>query len=91
MDLIKPNEHELTRRGLYGGVVGYLDFAGNADTAIAIRTALVKDGRAHVQAGAGIVADSVASLEQEETVHKAGAALAAVAAARAGRPVGGAS
>ena len=83
--------YERSRRGVYGGVVGYLDFHGDMDMAIAIRTALVKDGTAHVQAGAGIVADSVASLEQEETVHKAGAALAAVAAARAGRPVGGAS
>lgn len=83
--------YERSRRGVYGGVVGYLDFHGDMDMAIAIRTALVKDGTAHVQAGAGIVADSVARLEQEETVHKAGAALAAVAAARAGRPVGGAS
>lgn len=83
--------YERSRRGVYGGVVGYLDFHGDMDMAIAIRTALVKDGRAHVQAGAGIVADSVPSLEQEETVHKAGAALAAVASARAVRPVGGAS
>lgn len=82
--------YERSRRGVYGGVVGYLDFHGDMDMAIAIRTALVKDGLAHVQAGAGIVADSVPSLEQEETVHKAGAALAAVASARAIRPVGGA-
>lgn len=81
--------YERSRRGIYGGVVGYLDFHGDMDMAIAIRTALVKDGLAHVQAGAGIVADSVPSLEQEETVHKAGAALAAVASARAVRPVGG--
>lgn len=83
--------YERSRRGVYGGVVGYLDFHGDMDMAIAIRTALVKDGVAHVQAGAGIVADSVPSLEQEETVHKAGAALAAVAAARALRPAGGPS
>ena len=83
-------QYERSRRGVYGGVVGYLDFHGDMDMAIAIRTALVKDGVAHVQAGAGIVADSVPSLEQEETVHKAGSALAAVAAARAVRPVGGA-
>ncbi|WP_346007205.1 anthranilate synthase component I [Janibacter terrae] len=81
--------YERSRRGIYGGVVGYLDFHGDMDVAIAIRTALVKDGVAHVQAGAGIVADSVPSLEQEETVHKASAALAAVAAARATRPIGG--
>ena len=85
------DEYEPLRRAVYGGVVGYMDFAGNMDMAIAIRTALVKDGVAHVQAGAGIVADSVPSLEQEETVHKAGAALAAVAAARALRPAGGPS
>ena len=81
--------YERSRRGVYGGVVGYLDFHGDMDMAIAIRTALVKDGRAHVQAGAGIVADSVPALEQEETVHKAGSALAAVASARALRRVGG--
>ncbi|UUZ43640.1 anthranilate synthase component I [Janibacter limosus] len=81
-------QYERSRRGIYGGVVGYLDFHGDMDMAIAIRTALVKDGVAHVQAGAGIVADSVPSLEQEETVHKAGSALAAVASARAVRPVG---
>ncbi len=82
-------QYERSRRGIYGGVVGYLDFHGDMDMAIAIRTALVKDGLAHVQAGAGIVADSVPALEQEETVHKAGSALAAVAAARALRSVGG--
>ena len=56
MEIIE--ELEPTRRGLYGGCVGYLDFAGDADTAIAIRTALLRDGTAYVQAGAGIVADS---------------------------------
>src|SRR5256885_3476817 len=56
MELIE--ELEPTRRGLYGGVVGYLDFAGDCDTAIAIRTALIRDGGAYVHAGAGIVADS---------------------------------
>lgn len=80
-------KYERSRRGVYGGVVGYLDFHGDMDMAIAIRTALIKDGVAHVQAGAGIVADSVPALEQEETVHKAGSALAAVAGARAMRPV----
>ncbi|HEX6056490.1 MAG TPA: anthranilate synthase component I [Intrasporangium sp.] len=81
------DHYEGVRRGLYGGVVGYLDFAGDLDMAIAIRTALIKDGEAHVQAGAGIVADSVPHLEYEETVHKAAAALRAVAAAAGLRPV----
>ena len=52
------DELEVSRRGLYGGVVGYLDFAGNADAAIAIRTAVLRDGVAYIQAGGGIVADS---------------------------------
>lgn len=69
---------EKSRRGVYGGVVGYFDFAGNADTAIAIRTALLKDGVAHVQAGAGIVADSVPQTENTETKNKAQAAINAV-------------
>jgi len=72
---------EPTRRGLYGGCVGYLDFAGNADTAIAIRTALLRDGTAYVQAGAGIVADSNPSAEDLECRNKAMAVLRAVAAA----------
>ncbi|MDN5789770.1 MAG: anthranilate synthase component I [Micrococcales bacterium] len=79
--------YEGLRRGLYGGVVGYLDFAGDLDMAIAIRTALIKDGTAHVQAGAGIVADSVPHLEYEETVNKAAAALRAVSAAAGLVPV----
>jgi len=72
---------EPSRRGIYGGVVGYLDFHGDLDMAIAIRTAVIKDGRAHVQAGGGIVADSVPQLEFEESVNKAAAALRAVASA----------
>jgi anthranilate synthase component 1 len=75
------DELEPSRRGLYGGVVGYLDFAGDLDMAIAIRTAVIKDGRAHVQAGGGIVADSVPQLEREESINKAAAALRAVATA----------
>ena len=66
------------RRGLYGGCVGYFDFAGNADTAIAIRTALLKDGIAYVQAGAGVVADSIPALESAECVNKAAAVLHAI-------------
>ena len=79
MELIE--ELEPTRRGVYGGVVGYLDFAGDADTAIAIRTALVRNGVAYVQAGGGIVADSDPVAEDRECLHKAGAVLAAIATA----------
>jgi anthranilate synthase component 1 len=79
MELIE--EVELTRRGLYGGVVGYLDFAGNADFAIAIRTALMRDGTAYVQAGGGVVADSNGPYEYTEAANKAKAVLAAIAAA----------
>lgn len=79
MELIE--EVELTRRGLYGGVVGYLDFAGNADFAIAIRTALMRDGTAYVQAGGGVVADSNGPYEYNEAANKAKAVLNAIAAA----------
>ncbi len=65
-------------RGVFGGVVGYLDFSGNADLAICIRTAFMRGNVAHIQAGAGIVLDSVPELEYEETVHKMGAVLAAI-------------
>ncbi|AWV47892.1 anthranilate synthase component I [Mycobacterium leprae Kyoto-2] len=79
MELIE--EVEKTRRGLYGGVVGYLDFAGNADFAIAIRTALMRDGIAYVQAGGGVVADSNGPYEYIEASNKARAVLNAIAAA----------
>jgi anthranilate synthase component 1 len=69
---------EPTRRGLYGGAVGYLDFAGNLDFCIAIRTITMRDGRADVQAGAGIVADSIPAAEYEETRDKARALLQAL-------------
>ena len=72
---------EQSARGVYGGVVGYFDFAGNADLAIAIRTAFLRDGVARVQAGAGLVLDSVPETEFEETVNKAGAPARAVTAA----------
>ena len=85
MELI--DEHEKTRRGLYGGIVGYLDFAGNADTAIAIRTAVMADGRAYVQAGAGVVADSEPEYEYNEARNKASTVLSAVAAAETMRRV----
>jgi anthranilate synthase component 1 len=74
---------ERDNRGFFGGVVGYFDFAGNADLAIAIRTAVVRDGMAHVQAGAGIVLDSDPISEYEETRTKAAAPLRAVAEASA--------
>jgi anthranilate synthase component 1 len=77
------DELESSNRGIFGGVVGYFDFAGNADLAIAIRTAFIRDGVAHVQAGAGIVLDSVPETEFEETLAKAGAPLRAIAAANA--------
>jgi len=79
MEIIE--ELEPTRRGLYGGIVGYLDFAGDADTAIAIRTALIRDGVAYVQAGGGIVADSDPVAEDVECLNKARAVLSAVATA----------
>jgi anthranilate synthase component 1 len=79
---------EPTRRGVYGGVVGYVDFAGDLDTAIAIRTAVMRDGVAYVQAGAGIVADSDPAAENRECHHKAAAVLAAIGAAQALRPAG---
>jgi anthranilate synthase component 1 len=77
------DEIEPTRRGLYGGVVGYVDFSGNVDVAIAIRTALIQDGIAHVQAGAGVVADSDPLAEARECANKAGAVVRAVATADA--------
>ena len=77
---------EPARRGIYGGVVGYFDLAGNADLAIAIRTAVIADGQASVQAGAGIVADSVPATEYEETRNKAAAAVRAVQLAAGLRP-----
>lgn len=75
------DELEPSKRGVYGGCVGYFDFAGNVDTAIAIRSAVIKDGRAFVQAGAGVVADSVPASEDAECQAKAAAVLHAVAVA----------
>lgn len=72
---------EQTRRGVYGGTVGYFDFSGNTDQSIAIRTGVLKDGTVYVQAGGGIVADSDPVAEDEETLNKAAAVLHAVAAA----------
>ncbi|ATL27037.1 anthranilate synthase component I [Streptomyces formicae] len=72
------DELEPSRRGLYGGCVGYLDFAGDSDTAIAIRTALLREGTAYVQAGAGVVADSDPVAEDTECRNKAAAVLRAI-------------
>lgn len=72
---------EQAARGLFGGVIGYFDFQGNADVAIAIRTALIRDGVARIQAGAGIVLDSDPESEYQETLAKAAVVLRAVASA----------
>jgi len=77
------SELEPDARGPYAGAVGYFGFDGNLDTAITIRTIVLKDGVAHVQVGAGIVADSLPENEYEETLHKAAATLSAVQAAEA--------
>lgn len=73
------DELETVKRGIYGGAVGYLGWNGNMDTAIAIRTAVIKDGTLYVQAGGGIVADSVPALEWKETMNKARAIFKAAA------------
>ena len=78
------DELEPTRRGPYGGAAGYFSFSGNSDTAIIIRTLIVKDGIAYVQAGGGVVADSVPQTEYEETLNKAQAVLRAIKLAAAG-------
>ena len=78
---------EPTRRALYAGTVGYVDASGDMDMAIAIRTAVLHDGRAYVQAGAGIVADSDPATEEAETRHKARAVLSAIATAEGLREI----
>jgi anthranilate synthase component 1 len=85
MELI--DELEPVRRNVYGGAVGYLDAAGDLDMAIAIRTAVMRNGVAYVQAAAGIVADSVPDLEEQETRNKARAVLQAIATAETLRTV----
>jgi anthranilate synthase component 1 len=82
MEIIE--ELEPTRRGVYSGAVGYIGWNGNMDTAIAIRTAVIKDKKLYIQAGAGIVADSVPRNEWNETMNKARAIFRAVAMASAG-------
>src|SRR5262252_6894492 len=78
------DELEPTRRGPYGGAVGYLDFAGNMDTCIALRTIVWRNGVFDLQVGAGVVADSVPATEYEETMSKAKAMLKAVQIAQEG-------
>ncbi len=78
------DELEPTRRGPYAGAVGYVDFGGNMDTCIALRTMVITGGKVHVQVGAGIVADSVPASEYQETLNKARALLHAVEVADAG-------
>jgi len=78
------NELESTRRGLYAGAVGYLDFAGNLDFCIAIRSILMEGGKAYIQAGGGIVADSNPTAEYQESKDKAGAMMRALELAQTG-------
>jgi len=78
------DELEPVKRGVYAGAVGYLSWSGNMDTAIAIRTAVIKNNTLHVQAGAGIVYDSVPEMEWQETMNKARAIFRAVAMAESG-------
>ena len=81
------DELEPIKRGVYAGAVGYLSWSGNMDTAIAIRTAIIKDNTLHIQAGAGIVYDSVPEMEWQETMNKARVVFRAVAMAEAGLDV----
>ena len=76
MEIIAELEHQ--KRGPYAGAVGYFDFSGNMDTAITIRTLVVKDGVAYAQAGGGVVYDSVPATEYQETLNKASALLRAI-------------
>jgi anthranilate synthase component 1 len=82
MEIIE--EMEPRRRGVYGGSVGYIDFSGNLDTCIALRTLVIKDDIAYIQAGGGIVADSDPVREREESVNKASALIRAVKFAHEG-------
>lgn len=78
------DELETTRRGIYGGAIGYADYRGNVDSCIAIRTMMVKDGKAYIQAGAGIVADSDPDREYQECMNKAMALFRAIDMAESG-------
>jgi anthranilate synthase component 1 len=81
MEIITELEKE--KRGPYAGAVGYFDFSGNMDTAIAIRTIIIKNNVAYIQAGVGIVADSIPEREYQESLAKAQALLAAIDQAEA--------
>jgi anthranilate synthase component 1 len=87
MEIIDELEPE--KRGIFGGAVGYLSWNGNMDTAIAIRTAIVQDNTLFIQAGAGVVADSIPELEWKETMNKARSIFQAAAMAEAGLDLGG--
>ena len=76
------DELESVKRGIYGGAVGYVSWAGEMDMAIAIRTTLIVDQRVIARAGAGVVADSIPASEWEETINKARAMLRAIAMCR---------
>ena len=78
------DEVETVKRGIYGGAVGYISWQGDMDTAIAIRTAVIKDQVLNIQAGGGVVADSVPHLEWKETMNKARAMFRAAAIASQG-------
>ena len=78
------NELENNKRGIYGGAIGYIDFAGNMDTCIAIRIAFKKNGKVFVRSGAGIVADSVPAMEHQECLNKARAVINALTMAEGG-------
>ena len=78
------DELEPVKRGVYSGAVGYIGWSGNLDTAIAIRTAVIKEGTLHIQAGAGVVYDSIPLNEWEETLNKGRAVFRAVALAEKG-------
>ena len=82
------NQLEKNKRGVYAGAVGYFGFDGNSDSCIALRTVVVKDGKAYVQAGAGIVADSAPESEHQECVNKAMGMMAAIARAKGISPLG---
>jgi anthranilate synthase component 1 len=81
MEIIAELERE--KRGPYAGAVGYFDFSGNLDTAITIRTIIIKNNIAYIQAGAGIVADSIPEREYQESLNKAQALLSAIDQAEA--------
>jgi anthranilate synthase component 1 len=78
------NELENNKRGIYGGAIGYIDFAGNMDTCIAIRIAFKKNGKIFIRSGAGIVADSVPESEYQECINKAKAVINALKSAEGG-------